>query len=159
MKKNLEQPTVWKVIKRLRFEYLKTADIDVYCFGIASDSLDSNLEKIATLLQISNVSTFIDNDLSEEEIHVGAKMFFTLFSCPSFYDRLYKRALYGSTSRIALLSLNIIKKSPQAFKPVAKKIFGKIITILRSQNNSEKNFEFMSSKDIRNSLTPMKGRI
>ena len=53
-----------------------------------------------------------------------------LNSCPSFYERLYQKAIYGPKSRIGMLASNIIKKAKGDFKIRTQKIFAKISSVL-----------------------------
>ena len=60
-------------------------------------------------------------------------MFLALNSCPSFYVKLYWKAIYGNESRMAQFATNIIQKANNDFKARAQKIFAKISSVLGFQ--------------------------
>ena len=62
-------------------------------------------------------------------------MFLALNSCPSFYVKLYWKAIYGNESRMAIFASNIIQKAKDDFKGKAKKIFSRISSVLGFQKN------------------------
>ncbi len=80
-----------------------------------------------------NSSEEITRNFSKSDIDYSAKMFVALWSCPSFYEKLYRQAIYGPKSRIAMLAANILKKSKGDFKLKAQKIFAKISSVLGFQ--------------------------
>ena len=53
---------------------------------------------------------------SKIDINAVGEMFVYLNACPSFYVRLYQKAIFGPKSRIAMLALNIIKKQMMVLK-------------------------------------------
>ena len=83
-----------------------------------------------------NASEEINYDLSNDKLLLWAKMFINLNSCPSFYVKLYSKAIYGIQSRIAMLASNIIKKAKLDFKNKALKIFLKMSSVLGFQHIS-----------------------
>ena len=59
-----------------------------------------------------------------------------LNSCPTFYIKLYWRAIYGNESRIAKFASNIIRKAKDGFKVKAQKIFARISSVIGFQHIS-----------------------
>ena len=78
----------------------------------------------------------LNRNLSSNDIKAGAEMFIFLNSCPSFYVKLYWKALYGPQSRMAMLTSNIIKKANDDFKIKSKQIFARISHVLGFQHIS-----------------------
>ncbi len=72
----------------------------------------------------------IGRKLSKNDIKFGAEMFMALNACPSFYAKLYWKAIYGNESRMARFASNIIKKAKDGFKVSAQKIFSKISSVI-----------------------------
>lgn len=98
---------------------------------------------------------------SKSEINEAAKLFFDLNSCPSFFEKLYWKAIYGPNSRTLLLASNILKTVEGNFKVKALKIFAKMTSVLGLQHISYKNFE--EETDERNTtftknIVDVKGR-
>ena len=75
----------------------------------------------------------LTRDLSKSDINAAAEMFMYLNSCPSFYVKLYWKAIYGNQSRIAMLASNIIKRAKYSFKSKAIQIFAKVSSVLGFQ--------------------------
>ena len=76
----------------------------------------------------------ITQGIFKSDLSYGGKLYMALNSCPSFYERLYMKAIYGPKFRIATLALNIVKKAKADFKVKAQKIFAKICTVLGFKN-------------------------
>ena len=83
-----------------------------------------------------NSSDQINSNLAEKDINLAAEMFFGLNSCPSIYEKLYWKAIYGTNSNVetAILASNIIKMSTNDFKKGSLKIFAKISKVLGFQH-------------------------
>ena len=82
-------------------------------------------------------------------------MFMALNVCPSEFIRLYRRALYGPQSRIAILALNIAKKATNDLKIKAIKILAKITSLLEFQHisyNHEGNGSFEKKFDVKGQI-------
>ena len=75
-------------------------------------------------------------NISKNELNEAAKMYFTLNACPSFFEKLYAKMIYGPDSRISIIASNIVKKEKGYFKVKALKIFEKIISVLGFQHIS-----------------------
>ena len=73
---------------------------------------------------------------SKEDINFGGEMFMALNSCPTFYVKLYWKAIYGKESRIAKFASNIMRKAKDDFKIRAQKIFAKISSVIGFQHIS-----------------------
>ena len=63
-------------------------------------------------------------------------MFIALNFCPSFYVKLYWKAIYGNESRMAKFASNIIRKAKDDFKVKAQKMFAKISSVIGFQHIS-----------------------
>ena len=87
------------------------------------------MEKLSQMVGFNGAED-LANNLSKSEINDNAKMFGGLISCPSFYERLYEKAIFGPKFRIAMLASNIVKKSKDDFNLDALKIFAKISSVL-----------------------------
>ena len=70
-------------------------------------------------------------------------MFFALIE-QSYFERLYSKAIYGPQSRLSMLALNIVKKSPNHFKSKAEQIFSEITSVIHKKVHNE-SFEKDSS--------------
>ena len=126
----MDEKVIWSHIKTLRLEYLiKHTDLKCDEAFIPTENLSNNSKKLSHMAEIKS-SEQINIVFSKIDINAAAEMFMFLNSCPSFYVRLYWKAIYGPKSRIAMLASNIIKKSNDNFKPKAEKIFAKISQLL-----------------------------
>ena len=94
------------------------------------ECMNSNVDKLGHLLGIKNISNEVSEDFLKNASYLLDEMFFALIECPSAYERLYKKTIYGPQSRLIMLASNIIKKSPNNFKLKAKKIFSKISSMI-----------------------------
>ena len=133
---NLEKTEISNYVKRLRIEYL-VKHIDLSCDKtfIPLQNILNNFENLSQMVGIVN-SQEISRNLSKSDINFGAEMFFALNSCPSFYVKLYWKAIYGGDSRIAKFTSNIVRKAKDDFKERAQKIFAKISSVLGFQHIS-----------------------
>ena len=85
-----------------------------------------------------------------------------LNSCPSFYVKLYWKAIYGNESRMANFAANIIRKAEEGFKVRAQKIFAKISSILGFQHISylhEENRSITMNIEFSKNMLDIKGAI
>ena len=162
---SLEKKLIWIYVKRLRTEYLiKNTDLTCEKNFIPLKNILENFENLSKMVSEEN-SQEISRNLSRSDINFGAEMFIALNSCPSFYVKLYWKAIYGSESRIAKLALNIIRKAKEDFKVKAKKIFSKISLVLGFQhihtlnNHYEGNKSIDMNIDFSKSLLDIKGDI
>ena len=113
---SLEKDIIWKHIKTIRTDYLvKSGDLTCKNSFVPRQNISDNFEKISQLIGVKSSEDETRN-LSKSVINIGVEMFFALNSCPSFYVRLYWKAIYGPETRIALLASNIIKKVNNDFK-------------------------------------------
>ena len=144
---NVERKVLWRHIKSIRFKYLKgiispkCINTDVFDHGfISNEDIQNNFEKVLQLGENEDSDEKKFNH-SKIEINEAAKLFFDLNSCPSFYEKLYWKAIYGPNSRILLLASNILKRVEGNFKVKALKIFAKMTSVLGFQHISYKNLE------------------
>ena len=131
---SLDKKAMLTHIKTLRFEYLKENSL-LECYSstfIPGNHISSNLEKLSQLVGI-NISQKIQKDFSKSEISESAIFFLALNSCPSFFEKLYWKAIYGPEERMAMLTSNIIKKAKGDF---ALNIFAKVSSVLGFQHLS-----------------------
>ena len=142
----LDKQLIWTHIKTLRLNYLmKNTHLDCINNFIPGEEIRNNLEKLSQSIG-GNITEEVDWNLSNNELHTWAEMFFKMNSCPSFYVKLYSKVIYGSKSRIPMLASNIIKRANLDFNIKAIKIFSKISSILGFQyislyNEEKKSFE------------------
>ena len=148
---SLEKAVISSLVKQIRIEKLKRHDklyLD-YSYNcdknfLDFDTLSRNFEKLSrwvgvkggwTLEQIKvkNYSEVIRN-LSRSDINFCGKIFFTLNSCPFFYEKLYWKAIYSGDSRIAKFASNILWKANDSFKVKAQQIFSKVSSVLGFQH-------------------------
>ena len=134
----LDRKVIWSHIKALRLEYLKKNSLLKCEYDntlIQQILISSNLEKLSQVVGVS-ISDKIDNNFSKSDISESAKQFFALNSCPSFFVKLYWKAIYGPKERMAMLTSNILKKAKGDLKEVALKIFAKVSSVLGFQSLS-----------------------
>ena len=87
-------------------------------------------------------------------------MFIALNSCPSFYVKLYWKAIYGNESRMAQFASNIIRKAEDGFKARAQKIFAKISSVIGFQHiayHNEGNKSIAIDNDLSKNMLDIKG--
>ena len=132
---SLEMKVILSYVKRLRIEYLiKHTDLTCEKAFIPLQNIINNFENLSKMVGIHN-SQEITKNSSRRNIDIAAEMFISLNSCPSFNVKLYWEAIYGSDSRIAKFTSNIIWKAKDNFKVKAKKIFRKISSVLGFHKN------------------------
>ena len=133
---NSEKRLIQDYVKRLRIEYL-LKNIHLTCEEklIPSNYISLHFDKLSEMVGERNFEE-IRRNLSKDDINVGAEMFIALNSCPTFYVKLYWKAIYGNESRIAKFSSNIIRKAKDSFKVKAQKIFAKISSVIGFQHIS-----------------------
>ena len=129
-------------IINLRLENQRNSNIDCH-HVIPKQVLSNNIDQMSEMVGV-NSSEDLTRNPSKSEIYECAKLFVILSSCPSFYERLYKKAVYGPEFRIAMLALNIVKKSKGDLKLGALKIFAKISSMLGFKHISNKENESVS---------------
>ena len=143
----LDTKILWSHIKTIKLKYLiKNSELACENGFIPEENILINLESLSQILKI-NSSQETNRNLSKSEIKLGAEMFITLNSCPSFFVRLYWKAIYGPQSRIARLASNIIVKGELDFKIKAVKIFAKISSTLGFKHISFDRKEKKSSNE------------
>ena len=124
---SLEKKLILSYVKHLRIEYLiKNISLTCTLNFIPFQNILINFENLSQMVGEKKIS----RNLSRSDINFGAKMFFTLNSCPSFYVKLYWKTIYGSEVRMAKFASNIIRKSKDGFKVRAQKIFAKISSVI-----------------------------
>ena len=133
---SLERRPIQGYVKRLRIEYL-LKNSDLTCEGrfIPLNFISSHLDKLSQMLRDGNFYV-MSRKSSKDNIEFGAEMFMALNSCPSFYVKLYWKAIYGNESRIAKMVSNIIRKAKDDFKVKALKIFARISSVIGFQHIS-----------------------
>ena len=133
---SLEKAEISSYVKRLRIEYLiKYINIGCEKSFIPLQNILSNFEHLSQMVGVISFQQ-IKRNLSSSDMDFSAKMFFALNSCPTFYVKLYWKAIYGGDSRIVKFTSNIIRKAKDDFKERAQKIFAKISSLLGFQHIS-----------------------
>ena len=123
-------------VKRLRNEYL-LKNINLPCEEkfIPFSFISYHFDKLSQMVRKVNFYE-ISRNSSKDDINFGAEMFMNLNSCPTFFVKLYWKAIYGNESRIAKFASNIIRKAKDGFKVKAQKIFARISSVLGFQHIS-----------------------
>ena len=124
----LDKKVLWSHLITLRLENQRIHNLECK-YGIPIKVLKNNMEKLSQMVGFNSTKD-LANNLSKSDINDNAKMFGILISCPSFYERLYEKAVYGPKLRITMLASNIVKKSKDDFNLDALKIFAKISSFL-----------------------------
>ena len=133
----LEKKLIWSYVKRLRIEYLiKNIHITCEKSFIPSKYISLHFEKLSQMVGDTRSSYEINRNLSRNDLNSAAEMFIALNFCPSFYVKLYWKAIYGNESRMAKFASNIIRKAKDGFKARAQKIFAKISSVIGFQHIS-----------------------
>ena len=125
---------LWRHILTIRFENLKRErDFRSCRYDISQADISDNVENLIQIVGLNSSDDIISN-FSKNDIKDSVELFVTLKSCPSFYEKLYKKAIYGPKFKIAMLASKIVKKARGDFKVDAQKIFAKISSVLGFQH-------------------------
>ena len=174
---NSEKRLIQDCVKRLRNEYLlKNVNLQCESKMIPLSFISSHFEKLSQMVgdtnfdEISRNSSIDDyyydqiqmlsRNISKDDINFGAEMFMALNSCPSFYVKLYWKAIYGNESRMANFAANIIRKAEEGFKVRAQKIFAKISSVIGFQHiayQHEGNKSIAMNIELTKNLLDIKG--
>ena len=141
---------IWLKVRTLKVKQLKQYSDGnfkfIYCF--TNEELVSTINEFARLVGVQNILDKINGSLSKSTLNNGAEMFQFLYSCPSFYVRLYLKTFYENktSTTLAMLASKIIKKANEDFKDKAVKIFAKVASVLGFQfishyNKDNRRFE------------------
>ena len=131
-KSNFTENETWKKIDLTKFEQKKwKPDIS------RKEAISWNVEKLSNLFGMNNISDEVNDNVSKTSTKSLYEMFLTLYEPPSYYERLYSKTIYGPQLRLITLALNIVKMSPNEFKPKAKQIFSKITSIISKKHHDE----------------------
>ena len=158
----LDKKVLWSHLITLRLENQRIHNLECK-YGIPIKVLISNMEKLSQMVGFNSFEE-LANNLSRSDINDNAKMFGILISCPSFYERLYEKAIFGPKSKIAMLASNIVKKSKDEFNLYALKIFAKISSFLGFKHISNtgnesvgltKNLLDIKGETIHNTITEL----
>ena len=141
-KSNFTDNEIWKNIINLQFERLKRKPN-----AKQKEYIIEDLEKLSNLLGMKNIS---DRVLDEKFLRITTyspdEMFSAFIAHPSYFEKLYSKTIYGPKSRLLMLALNIIKKSPNNFKLKAKKIFSKITSMFLQKYLNRKDIPIEKGK-------------
>ena len=159
--KSVGLPTheIWWKIKAFRKEQLKQYSNSnfksVYCF--TNEELISIVESFREFVGVQNISDGITGRLSKDTLNEGAEMFQSLYSCPTFFVRLYLKAIYGkkTSTTMVMLASKIVKKASNDFREKAIKIFEKIASVFRFQYISQYHKE---NSNFERNITNVKGK-
>ena len=149
MVENSERRLIQGYVERLRIEYL-IQNIHLTCDGgfIPLNFISLHFEKLSQMVGDTRSSYEINRNLSRSDINSAAEMFMALNSCPSFYEKLYWKAIYGNESRMAKFASNIVRKAKDSFKSRAQKIFAKISSMLGFKHITYNHDGESTSKNI-----------
>ena len=157
MVSSLERKLIYVYVKRLRIEYL-IQNIDLIESSFESSFIPSkyialHFEKLSQMVGDTRSSNEINLNLSRSNINSAAEMFIALNFCPSFYVKLYWKAIYGNESRMAKFASNIIRKAKDDFKVKAQKMFAKISSVIgfkhiSSDHKGNKSTNIELSKEL-----------
>ena len=157
---NVEQKVIWSHILSTRYKYLINY-ISPKCSSdgfIYLEDILNNFEKIS-LIDGNKGSENMNYNISKSEVNEAAKMFYTLNSCPSLFEKLYLKAMDGPASAISLLASNILKKAKGDSKVKALKIFVKITSVLGFQYISYHHGENKSNIKLTKTILDVKGKM
>ena len=131
---SLEKELIWSYVKTLRIEYL-LKNTELTCEKtsdkfISLEYISTHFDKLSKMVGVISSKEMTWNLSRSDIINTGSEMFMVLNSCPSFYVKLYWKAIYGNESRMAKFATNIIQKANNDFKVRAQKIFAKISSVL-----------------------------
>ena len=109
---------------------------------VSSDDIKRHFESLSLLLGVNNVTSKVEN-LSEQNIKVGADMFVYLNSCPSYWVYFYHE-IFNSTnsvSEIIQLTMNTLKKkTKRKGELIASQLLWKL--------SSELEFEYLVPEKV-----------
>ena len=138
---SLENRLIQSHVEHLRIEYL-VKHTDLTCEQTRTNKkfiplqyIKIHFDKLSKIIGDQNFDE-TNRNLSKKDINLGAEFFIALNSCPSMYEKLYWKAIYGNKSRIAKFASNIIRKAKDGFKVRAQKIFAKISSVIGFQHIS-----------------------
>ena len=134
---------IWLKVRTFRVKQLKQY-MDgnfkfMYCF--TNEELVSTIDDFARFVGVQNILDKVNGSLSKSTLNNGAEMFQFLYSCPSFYVRLYLKTFYENktSTTLTMLASKIIRKANGDFKDKAVKIFAKVASVLGFQFISHYN--------------------
>ena len=159
-KQILEENTAWEKIRTKRFDYVKR-NADIECIEgntIPEQEINSNYEKLSELLQAWNVTDQINENTTKNKIEIGGKMYLTLNSCPSFFERLYHKVIYGHRLQTPILSLNILRNTKEDLKIKALNIFAKIISVFGFQYIQDESDNSYDKAVLNRNIFRVKGK-
>ena len=141
---------------------------DYYDYYYYDSTNSSTTTKISTSSTTSTSSattpttstTTPPSTTTKDDINFGAEMFMALNSCPTFYVKLYWKAIYRNESRIAQFASNIIWKAEDSFKGRAQKIFAKISAVIGFQHityRNEGNRSIAMNNELSKNMLDIKG--
>ena len=157
---NSEKKLLQDNVRRLRNEYL-LKNIHLTCERkfIPLDFITLHFERLSQMVGDTNFDE-ISRNSSKDDINFGAEMFMALNSCPTFYVKLYWKAIYRNESRIAQFASNIIWKAEDSFKGRAQKIFAKISAVIGFQHityRHEGNRSIAMNNELSKNMLDIKG--
>ena len=141
-KSNFTENEIWLNINQTRFEGKKKKP-DASQLQYAS----FNLEKFLNFPAMTIISDKVNKEVFEASEKTQIEMFLALTEPPSYFEKLYGRTIFGPgpQSRMIMLALNIVNKSPDKYNVKAKQIFSKIrSTIFKKYQNES----FQNRKEI-----------
>ena len=154
---------IWLKVRTFRVKQLKQYSNGnfkfIFCF--TNEELISTIEEFARFVGVQNTLDEVNGSLSKSTLNNGAEMFQFLYSCPSFYVKLYLKTFYGNktSTTLAMLASKIAKKAHTDFKDKAIRIFAKVASVLGFQFISQYNKDNQSFERNFSNIKGLNGRL
>ena len=145
---NLDQNIAWENVKTARNIYLSKYNQSSCNYLLPNKNIRENIERFMKLANTS--SSYLQKNLTKEDINGGAKMFLYLNSCPNngaiknhtlkYFGRVFKKYHDEPTnSGMVLYTLNAMKLFSNDGRIIASKILEKITTLFKLSFISSQN--------------------
>ena len=157
----LERKVVWNHIKTLRFKFLQK-NINLVCENdlIPTEHIKHTFHKFSHIVGFNANNNQTKSNVSRGTLEMGGKMFIALYSCPSFYERLYWKAIYKRNEDIAMIASKIVEKVKSDYKIVALKVFSKVCSVLGFKHISYQHVgNNRSNIELKKNIADVKGDI
>ena len=157
---SLNQKLIRNHVKSLRTKYLiDNSGLGCTEYLIHRQSIQDNFEELSRKIKVK-ISDETQKNLSLSTINFGADIFITLNICPSFFVKLYWKAIYECESNLAQLASNIVRRAKGRFQIDALKIFEKISSVFGFQHisySNERNMKIVQNIDLNENILNVSG--
>ena len=136
---SFDQDTIWKHVQTVRVLHLRKYSSNKCSFLVSYNNMTESIISLAKLLNISYISPFKIQNISNDVINFGAKMFLFLNNCPNtdiqrqwvlYYQQVFKKYLYEPTnSGIFLYLMKAKKASSGDGRIIAEKVLERFLTM------------------------------